>query len=255
MIQFQRLNMDNSWLIKISNLSILIDPWFTGAEIDYFKWFNMQWHRHAPIALEEVPHYDWIIITQKFPDHFHAETLSKLNPKNVIAPLSIRKKIQELLPAANIIFVQNDNPSIQLEEATIQWFNSNKKIDPRFDAMAIHNNEESIFVATHGFDFSNEQKNILHSLPKIKLLLSPINYYKLPFFLGGVISPGLKGVERLLKDTGAEKFVSTHDEDKHATGIVNKVVNQLRYNAEDIYKDGFLGPRFLNLTNYEPQVI
>jgi hypothetical protein len=58
-----------------------------------------------------------------------------------------------------------------------------------------------------------------------------------------------------LKDTGAEKFVSTHDEDKHATGIVNKVVNQLRYNAEDIYKDGFLGPRFLNLTNYEPQVI
>jgi hypothetical protein len=152
--------MDNSWLIKINNLSILIDPWFTGAEIDYFKWFNMQWHRHTPIALEEVPHYDWIIITQKFPDHFHAETLSKLNPKNVIAPLSIRKKIQELLPAANIIFVQNDNPSIQLEEATIQWFNSNKKIDPRFDAMAIHNNEESIFVATHGFEFSKEQKNI-----------------------------------------------------------------------------------------------
>lgn len=255
MIQFQRLNMDNSWLIKMGNLSILIDPWFTGAEIDYFKWFNMQWHRHAPIALEEVPNYDWIIITQKFPDHFHAETLLKLNPKNVIAPASVRKKIKQILPTTNIVFVENNNPAIQLEATTIQWFNSNRKIDPRFDAMAIHNNEESIFVATHGFEFSKEQKNILQSLPKIKLLLSPINYYKLPFFLGGIISPGLKGVEKLLKDTGAEKFVSTHDEDKHASGIVNKLVNQLRYSAEDIYKDSFIGPKFINLTNYEPQFI
>ncbi|MEY4727985.1 MAG: hypothetical protein RLZZ390_509, partial [Bacteroidota bacterium] len=95
----------------------------------------------------------------------------------------------------------------------------------------------------------------LQLLPKIKLLLSPINYYKLPFFLGGVISPGLTGVKNLLNDTCAEKFVSTHDEDKHASGFVNKVVKQLRFSAEDIYKDPQLGPKFLNINNYQLQEV
>ncbi len=255
MIQFQRLNMDNSWLIKINNLSFLIDPWFSGVEIDYFKWFNMQWHRYAPIQIDDVPHYDWVIITQKFPDHFHQETLKLLNPKNIIAPLSIKKEINQLLPNANIKFVEQDNPTIHIEDVTIQWFNSNKKIDPRFDAMAIHSKSESLFVATHGFTFNEQQKIILQLLPKIKLLLSPINYYKLPFFLGGVISPGLTGVKKLLNDTCAEKFVSTHDEDKHAAGFVNMVVKQLRFSAEDIYKDTQLGPKFLNINNYQLQEV
>lgn len=42
MIRFQRLNMDNSWHVQLGDQSLLIDPWFGGVEIDFFKWFNMQ---------------------------------------------------------------------------------------------------------------------------------------------------------------------------------------------------------------------
>ena len=76
------------------------------------------------------------------------------------------------MPNANIKFVEQDNPTIHIEDVTIQWFNSNKKIDPRFDAMAIHSKSESLFVATHGFTFNEQQKIILQLLPKIKLICS-----------------------------------------------------------------------------------
>jgi hypothetical protein len=87
----------------------------------------------------------------------------------------------------------------------------------------------------------------------VKLLLSPITFYKLPFFLGGVVSPGMKGLQNLLRDTQAEKFVSTHDEDKHAKGLVSRMANVVRYSVEDIFNHQELGSKFINIADYQPQ--
>ena len=43
-MQIQRLNMDNSWYLGFEGLRLLVDPWLEGTEIDFFPWFNTQWH-------------------------------------------------------------------------------------------------------------------------------------------------------------------------------------------------------------------
>ena len=93
MIQVQRLNMDNSLFLEISGWKVLIDPWLEGTEVDFFGWFNTQWHRTPPLPYEQIPAFDTVLITQKYPDHFHAETLKKLNPGHIIAPGSLKENI------------------------------------------------------------------------------------------------------------------------------------------------------------------
>lgn len=255
MIRFQRLNMDNSWHVQLGDQSLLIDPWFGGVEIDFFKWFNMQWHRTPPVPMDTLPAYDRVIITQKYPDHFHAETLRQLRPNNIIAPKSIRKQLDECLPDATIQYIEHSNQRVQLGNVTLQWFNTSRKMDPIYDALALHDGSETVMIATHGFDFSSAQQQLLQAMPPVKLLLSPVTLYKLPFYLGGVVSPGLKGLENLVRDTKTEKFVSTHDEDKHARGLVSRMAKVVRYTAEDIFNHSELGSKFLNITDYQPHVL
>ena len=99
----QRLNMDNTWVVKIGETSVLIDPWLHGEEVDYFKWFNAQRHKTRPLSYDSVPDYDIVLITQKYPDHFHKETLLKLKPKKLIVPGSIYKAVCKLLPKSEVL--------------------------------------------------------------------------------------------------------------------------------------------------------
>ena len=102
-MKIQRLNMDNTWFIEFAGLRMLIDPWLFGQEVDFFSWFNTQWHRTAPVPLAEVPDFDLVLITQKYPDHFHQETLKKLQPKLVVGPQSIENQLNKILPDSNIL--------------------------------------------------------------------------------------------------------------------------------------------------------
>jgi len=77
-MKIQRLNMDNSWHINFAGKSFLIDPWLKGVEIDFFSWFNTQWHRTPPIAIADIPDYDLVIITQKYPDHYQSSEITLL---------------------------------------------------------------------------------------------------------------------------------------------------------------------------------
>lgn len=255
MIRLQRLNMDNSWYLGIGGMSLLIDPWLCGKEIDFFGWFNTQWHRHEPIPIDRVPAYDWVLITQKYPDHFHPETLRKLRPPRIIAPVSLRSKIGGLLPDAEQVFMGTDHPTCRTGNVTIHWLPTRRRLDPIYDAFAIHDGEETVLVASHGFELSTTQLETLQELPRISLLLSPVNEYRLPFFLGGTVSPGLRGLEKLMRDSKAERFASTHDEDKHATGLVSRLARVMRHSAEDIHRHEFLGTRFLNIADYEQHLI
>ena len=93
-MRLQRLNMDNSWHLEFGNTRVLVDPWLKGAEVDFFSWFNKQSHSTASVSISDVPTYDVVLITQKYPDHFHIETLLELNPKRLVVPKSIYQKVK-----------------------------------------------------------------------------------------------------------------------------------------------------------------
>ena len=243
--------MDNSFLLEMSGWKILIDPWLEGTEVDYFSWFNTQWHRTPPLAYEDMPDFDTVLITQKYPDHFHEETLKRLSPKHIISPKTLEKKLKNIFPSAKIESLDASNRFTEFNRHKVTFLGTKRKIDPIYDAFIIDDGEVSIFVSTHGFRFNNIDLELLNQSSPCQLLITPFNYYSLPFFLGGVVSPGLKGVEYLCETLNPKKVIATHDEDKHATGLVSKFAKIKRPSStENLLKYAWLNNRYLEVNHY-----
>ncbi len=241
--------MDNSWFIELNGLKILVDPWLEGKEIDFFPWFNTQWHRTAPISYEEVPEYDYVLITQKYPDHFHKQTLKKLQPKKIIAPASIEKALKKLLPESEIISLGKNQTCFSENNVSVRWYPTSRKLDPIYDAFMLSDEEESIFLATHGYFISKEEVKIEKPL---KLVISPFNDFQLPFYLGGTISPGLAGLKHLTEKLSPKYIISTHDEDKHAEGLVIKMAKVKRISKSDLEQHPIFKDKILEINHYQP---
>ena len=247
-MQIQRLNMDNSWYLGFEGLRLLVDPWLEGTEIDFFPWFNTQWHRTKPMDCAELPGFDAVLITQKYPDHYHKVTLKKLNPALVIVPSSIEKSIRKLLPEAEIFVLNKKNTVFEKNGVKISFYASGRMIDPIYDAFMISDRKESVFIASHGYFISGK---VSISEQTVKLLICPFNEFQLPFYLGGTISPGLKGILHLNEKLKPTHIVATHDEDKHAKGLVIKTAKVTRNSAEDLRKMEPLKDKILEINDYK----
>ncbi|MFK7787714.1 MAG: MBL fold metallo-hydrolase [Crocinitomicaceae bacterium] len=251
-MRVQRLNMDNSWRIEFAGKSILIDPWLKGTEVDYFSWFNTQWHKTNPMKPAEVPEFDLVIITQKYPDHYHQETLLDLQPSNLIVPTSIEKSVRKLLPEAQVKTFGTSPLQISDSTLKLHFIPTKRKIDPIYDALVLENGKESILMTTHGYDDNPKWKSYLEKMPPIKLAMTPFNLYKLPFFLGGTVAPGLQAVRRLIEDHNPQKVTATHDEDKHAKGLVTKFARvTLSPKSSELLKDELFKDRLLTISDYK----
>lgn len=250
-MKLQRLNMDNSWLIELNNYRILVDPWLEGVEVDYFSWFNTQWHKVKPLPYDELPEFDLVLITQKYPDHFHEKTLQRIQPKVIAAPVYLKKKIEKLLPNSRGIYFSENNKTHVFSDVAIVWYSSNRRIDPIYDAYLVRTNSESVFIAPHGFHFKLTDK-IEQS---VDLLITPFNEFKLPFFLGGVIAPGINGISHLNKILNPKYIVSTHDEDKYSKGLVMKWAQVKRYNAQDFIQIKLFENQLLEINHYNQVVL
>ena len=244
--------MDNSWRLEFGGLSILIDPWLQGAEVDYFPWFNKQWHRTQPLAPAEVGSFDLVLITQKYPDHFHAETLEALRPGKLIVPQSIEKAVRKILPEAEVT-IFNDSPRDLLGSGiNLHHLPTRRKMDPIYDGLVLENGRESVLIASHGVNEAENWTEAILQLPPVKLAFTPFNTYKLPFFLGGTVSPGLDAVRKLIEAVKPERVVATHDEDKHAKGLVSKFARvTIPPSANDLRKDSHFQNRLLHIDNYQ----
>lgn len=243
--------MDNSFFINMSGWKILIDPWLEGTEVDYFGWFNTQWHRTPPLTYNNIPDFDTVLITQKYPDHFHVETLEKLNPKHIIGPKSLEKKLKNLFPKAKIETLDSKNETTQINNYKVTFLATKRKIDPIYDAFILDDGKESIFISTHGFQFNAYDLKQLKQASPCKLLITPFNFYKLPFFLGGIVSPGLDGVKHLCDTLNPKQVIATHDEDKHAKGLVSKFAKIKRpSSSESLLKMPWLNNRYLEVNHY-----
>lgn len=244
MLTIQRLNMDNTWWLEVDGLRILVDPWLVGAEIDFFAWFNKQWHRTPPADWREVSPYDLVLITQKYPDHYHEETLRLLNPKRLIVPLSIGKKVKTLLPDAEVMTLHKEQPAHPEKGVTIRWLHTDRTIDPIYEAVLVEGPADRVLIAPHG------QPDHPGLPDKVSLLISPFNHYRLPFFLGGTVAPGLDGLRRLVERVNPDHIVATHDEDKFAKGLVSRLARVTRIGKADLNAHPNLHSKCLEIIDY-----
>ena len=202
MVTLRRLNMDSSWAISWEGTSMLIDPWLLGSGIDGYSWFNEQWHVTPPVDLASLDQYQSILISQSYPDHCHTQTLEALQAVPFIATPSAWKRIKREMLGREIHVLPELSSGNWLKEGSfyLAYLDPGRMIDPIFNGIVFRNDKKVIVYFPHG-----------------------VASFKLPFFLGGAVNPGIENALVLVKALNPRKVVHTHDENKHARGLVKKI--------------------------------
>ncbi|MCH2044706.1 MAG: MBL fold metallo-hydrolase [Saprospiraceae bacterium] len=224
MLQIRRLNMDSSWQIQWDETCFLLDPWLLASEIAGFSWFSEQWHKTKPLPLNQVGDYQAIVISQPFADHCHIETLQNLKPAAIYASPKILKglrpkliKYKDFVPLPRL----KDQTVTQLHDIQIiRLLDKNPTV--LFQGLVFKKKEELIVYFPHGFTPTKPQLEFLKKYT-VKLLITSFSRFKLPFFLGGAVNKGKANAMELIEELQPLFIVPTHDEDKHAKGLVKKI--------------------------------
>lgn len=244
-LRIRRLNMDSSWQITWGNTSILIDPWLLGSEIDGGTWFNEQWHATPPLHLQDLEKYDSILISQPYSDHCHEPTLNALEAVPFFVTPKAKKRLNKAFPKREIQVLPNltkDNWLV-FNDLALGYFASNDKSTSLYDAILFKKNDEIVFYSPHGLKVTNKQLEILQAY-KIKVLITSFSLFKMPFFLGGAVNPGKEKALAMVEKLNPEKVLQTHDEDKHAKGLVKKIAKIVYPTIEELQSD--LKGRFID---------
>jgi hypothetical protein len=238
-IKLQRLNMDSSWLLNWGETILVIDPWLIGSEVDGFKWLNEQWHIKDPVAVNEISHYDGILISNPYSDHCHLDTLRKLNVNVPIVATEatckrIKKEWKERQTTSIGYLNQNNFTTFKnLKIAALKP--AGKIIDPIYHSLLICNGNDAIFYSAHGIPLTGEQLTMLKPF-NIKLLATTFTWFKLPKIMGGLVNPGYEAALKLADQLQAQYIINTHDEPKIAKGLVN-TLSKVKYRNADAVND------------------
>jgi len=206
-MQLTKLNADSSWMFYFDGLHVLVDPWFTPAQVDFHPWFSRQFHLDPQPQLSEIQSPDFIFISHRYTDHCNRETLLQFSSDiPVIAIPSILKKIakwghfQTLLPLSSAPFHVE---VLKTKNALVH------------KAYLFESSQNKIVFAPHGA--------VLKNIPNVKIdaVISTTLCYQLPFFLGGTINLGQESAVRLQQQLRANLLLTTHNEDKKGEGLVS----------------------------------
>jgi L-ascorbate metabolism protein UlaG (beta-lactamase superfamily) len=253
MLTIRRLNMDTTWALTWADRTMLIDPWLIGSEVDGFSWFNEQWHTTTPVPVDDIGAYQSIVVSQSYSDHCHKETLAALRAVPMIVTPSTVKRIRKEMPGREIRVLPELCTGQWLEEGPLQlaYLDPGRIIDPIYNGIVVRHGGEIAVYFPHGFTLTPAQLDILKQYDT-QVLITSFSRFKLPAFLGGAVNPGMENAMKLVESLDPKKVVHTHDENKHARGLVKKIA-KVQYPDPEQLEMSMAG-RFMYL-QYEPLLI
>lgn len=211
-MDFLKLNDDSSWIWTLNGKRYLVDPWFTPSQVDFHPLFSEQFHVTKQPEPNELGNIDFIFISHPFTDHCNKETLLQLDANiPVIADRAVQKKIVKWGHFKTIILLEE-------AEINIEKIGSGSFLDPVHNAFVFHTDSGKLLYAPHG--------TRARALPKVDVVISTTTFYKLPFWLGGIINLGLANAQQVKDITSASMVISTHDEQKVGKGLVEKLAKK-----------------------------
>jgi hypothetical protein len=224
MLKIRRLNMDSSWQITWAGQSLLIDPWLIGAETDFSRYFNKQWHVTPPAQIDSLEHFDAVLISQHFSDHCHEETLKKLDPGCVLTTPKGAQRIRKTISKENIRVIADLSSDHWTKQGDLEicLLPAAKKLKASFNGIIIRHQNQIIMYCPHGYELTTIQLQLLKAFETV-LLMTSFSTFKLPFFLGGAVNPGMEQAQKLIQATQPKFLLAAHDEDKHASGLIKKM--------------------------------
>ena len=241
--------MDTSWEIHWGKSTIIIDPWLVGSEIDYFSWFNEQWHTSDPVSLDEINTPDIILISQSYSDHCHEETLRLFSDDvPILASPKAYQRLKKSLPDKRLtaLPVMSKDGFLDFEGLKIATIDPGRWMDPIYYSHVISNGSEAIFYSSHGFELSSVQIDLLKPY-RFSALMTSFSQIELPSILGGKVNPGIENVKSLIDQLNPTYLMNTHDEKKEHSGLVMKLA-KTKYPSLDTLS--FSETNFLNIDDY-----
>jgi hypothetical protein len=216
--------MDTSWALTWAGQTLLIDPWLIGSEIDGFSWFNEQWHATPPVPIGDLGEYHSIVISQSYSDHLHKETLDALEKVPCISTPSAVRRLKKDAPGRAIRVLPELCTGKWLSDGELQlaYLDPGRMIDPIYNGVVIRHQQEVVVYFPHGFTLTPGQLDQLKPYNTLVLITS-FSRFKLPVFLGGAVNPGMGNALKLVEALNPQRVVHTHDENKHARGLVKKI--------------------------------
>ncbi len=222
-LQIQRLNMDTSWYIRWNDTALLLDPWLIGSEVDGFSWFNEQWHTTTPVALEDLPPYDHILVSQSYSDHCHEPTLKTLQPVPLYVPPTAAKRLSK--QGFEVLPIHPLGQPTDLGDLQVSYLDPERKMDPIYYGIVLTLGDEAIVYAPHGFTIEEKHLKALEDY-NVQLLITTFSLYQLPGLLGGKVNPGLESAKILVERLQPRHVVQSHDEQKEAKGLIDKLARK-----------------------------
>ncbi len=209
-MRLTKLNADSSWMFYFDGLHLLVDPWFSPAQVDFHPWFSRQFHLEPQPQLSEIQSPDFIFISHRYTDHCNRETLLQFSSDiPVIAISSVLKKIAKWAHFKKLIPLSEAPFDIQLIDTRQNLVHK---------AYLITSSAGKLLYAPHGAKVKQRCA--------ADVVIASTLRYELPFFLGGTINLGLKVAKELKESVGAQHLLCTHAENKRAEGLVSKLAKK-----------------------------
>lgn len=242
--------MDTSWEVHWGSEKVIIDPWLLGSEVDYFQWFNEQWHTTEPMSLVEIEKPNFILISLSYSDHCHEETLQKFAKDiPILASPKAYKRLKRTFSKNRLIKlpILSKEGFLEFNGLKIATLDPRRCIDPIYYAHVICNGNDAIFYSSHGFSLDSKQLAFLKPL-RMKALLTSFSEIRLPSLFGGKVNPGLENVDQLIGQLNPTYITNTHDEQKTHSGLVMKMA---KTNYPDLMDLEFNSTEILTFNDYQ----
>ena len=198
--RLEALNEDSSWLWRVGEDCLVIDPWLSGSQKNGPSWFSEEWLRDYGGGLGSIPEHAHIFVAFPFGDHCHKPSLDALRGRGHVPVFGFKHKKE-----------------LQLGPFTLRAYGKH----PLQKAWEIEHKVEAarILYSPHGFKWKG--KGALPK-PEVQAWITSVRAYHLPWWLGGTVALAIQHQAPLLPVLKPKLLIRTHDRDKEGKGWLRK---------------------------------
>ncbi|KAG8711900.1 hypothetical protein FRC09_020349 [Ceratobasidium sp. 395] len=269
----KHLNGDTSWLISFpvstqdredGLFNIIIDPWLTGPQTDYYSWFSRQSHviKACVDHISELnTRIDAVVLSHEWSDHTHRATLLEIDAKT---PVYATKNAADLVRSwdhfSTVHTIEDLKPGAHWSTTHFPGLPSclgiSRISSTSFEIVSYYHVAICLAYASPDVTQENVDKSkasaVLYSphgvhapsldrLPESGLevlaLMHGLHQVWNPPFLGGMLNLGGLNAVRSIRATKARYWIGTHDEVKKGSGLVSYLLRRKVWTVEEALEE------------------
>ena len=263
----KHLNGDTSWLVSFPvseqdrgdrQFNVIIDPWLSGPQTDYYSWFSSQSHvikACVDHVSELKTRIDAVVLSHEWTDHTHKATLLEIDPKTpVYATIKAAGIVRSWNHFTQVHTVEDLEPGAHWSTTRLPGLTPclgvSRISSTSFEIVSYYHvaiclayvppetqapensTASAILYSPHGVHAPSLDRLPQSSL-EVVALMHGLHQVWNPPFLGGMLNLGGLNAVRATRATKARYWIGTHDEVKKGTGIVSYLLRRKAWTVEE----------------------